>query len=290
MKVKQRRIGWLMLAPVLTLIVVINTGPILYSIALAFFRWNLTQANVPPRFVGLENFINLFTKDPQFLGALKHTFVLMFGVIVAETILGMILALLLNNNLMGTSFFTSLLLIPMSISPAIVGFLFQVLLNDNLGPINYFIKSLGLKAPQWLSDPSISLLSVGLVDIWQQTPFLVLLFLAGLRSLPVEPYEAATVDGASAWQRFTYLTLPLLKPVLFVAVLIRMMDLYKMFDLIYLLTFGGPGTSTQVLSFYGYKVGITQFRLGYASSISFVMVQLFIILVILYSRILKSEE
>ena len=137
----------MLVAPVLTIIFVINAGPILYSIALAFFRWNLTQAKVPPRFVGLENFITLFTKDPQFLGALKHTFTLMLGVIVVEIILAMIIALLLNNNLVGISIVTSLLLIPMSISPAIVGFLFQVLLNDNLGPINYFIRSFGLIAP-----------------------------------------------------------------------------------------------------------------------------------------------
>ena len=283
-----RRMAWILVAPVLVVIVAVNLAPMLYSIGLSFFRWNLAQAYIPPKFVGLGNFVRLFTADAQFVGALLNTFLLMFGVVTIQAILGMAIAILLNQKLVGTRVITALLLIPMSISPTIVGFLFQVLFNDSLGPINFLIRRIGLKAPLWISSSSTALMSVGLVDIWQWTPFLVVLFLAGLRSLPIEPFEAATVDGASNWQKFYYLTLPLLKQVIGISIILRMMDIFKMFDLVYLLTFGGPGTSSQTLSFYGFRIGIHLFQVGYAASISFVMVQIFIFLIVIYFRLIRD--
>jgi len=163
--------------------------------------------------------------------------------------------------------------------------LFSSLLSSSLGPINYWLGSIGIPGPSWLGDAHWALPSVILVDTWQWTPFMILLTLAGLRSLPQEPIEAALVDGASAWQRFRYVKLPMLIPVLTVAVLLRAIDSFKTFDLVYLLTFGGPGTSSTTMSFYGYKVGLQSFDIGNASAIAFVMVQVFIVFVILfYSR------
>jgi len=167
----------------------------------------------------------------------------------------------------------------------VVGLLFSSLFNSTLGPVNYLLNAIGLPAPSWLGDAKWALASVIIVDTWQWTPFMILLTLAGLRSLNPEPIEAALVDGASAWQRFRYVKLPMLLPVLTVAMLLRAIDSFRTFDLVFLLTFGGPGTSSTTMSFYGFKVGLQNFDIGRASAIAFLMVQVFIIFVLLfYSR------
>jgi multiple sugar transport system permease protein len=283
--VESRRTPWLMVLPALLLVLGINIVPLIYSSVLAFFRWNLTQASVPPRWVGLDNFIHLLFNDPQFLGSAVNTAVMVVAAVVIQTLLGVSVALLLDQKLRFTGVATTLLLIPLAMAPAVVGLLFSSLLSGSLGPINYWLESIGIPGPSWLGDAHWALPSVILVDTWQWTPFMILLTLAGLRSLPEEPIEAALVDGASAWQRFRYVKLPMLIPVLTVAVLLRAIDSFKTFDLVYLLTFGGPGTSSTTMSFYGYKVGLQSFDIGNASAIAFVMVQVFIVFVILfYSR------
>jgi multiple sugar transport system permease protein len=286
---KRRRVAWSLAAPAIIVLLIISTAPLIYTAVLSFFQWDLTRANIAPKFLGLGNYIQLLTKDSQFLEATWHTALLMGISVPVQTVIAMGLALLLNQNLFGTRVFTSILLIPMSVSSAIVSFLFGILFNDTLGPINFLFREVGLPGPKWVSDPSLSLFSVGLVDTWQWTPFLVLMFMAALKGLPEEPYEAAKVDGASAWQLFRYLTLPLMKYVIAVGVMLRAMDVFKWFDYCYLLTSGGPGTSSQVLSYYGYKVGTQLFRIGYASAISVLMTLVFVVLAILYYRLIREQ-
>lgn len=279
-----RRTPWLMILPALVVILVINIVPLLYGTVLAFYRWNLTQAQVPPRFVGIDNFVRLLT-SPAFLDAAWHTALFVVVAVTLETILGLAIAHLLDQRLRGTGLVTALMIVPLALAPSVVGVLFGNLLSESLGPVNYWLGQLGMPQPPWLSDAHWSLWTVVLVDTWQWTSFMALLCLAGLRALPSEPTEAASVDGANAWQQFRFVTLPMLKPVLMVAILIRAIDAYKTFDLVYLLTFGGPGTSSQVLSFYGYKVGIEFFDIGTASAIALIMVQVFIVLaIVFYSR------
>jgi multiple sugar transport system permease protein len=274
-----------MVLPALLLVLAINVFPLVYSTILAFFQWNLTQAQVAPKFVGLDNFIRLLTRDPQFVMAAANTAIVVVATVVIQTVLGVAIALLLDQKLRFTFVATTLLLIPLALAPAVVGLLFSSLLSGSLGPINYWLGAIGLPAPSWLGDPHWALASIILVDTWQWTPFMILLTLAGLRSLPNEPVEAALVDGASAWQRFRFVKLPMLLPVLTVAVLLRAIDSFKTFDLVFLLTFGGPGTSSTTLSFYGYKVGLQAFDIGRASAIAFLMVQVFIVFVVIfYSR------
>lgn len=274
-----------MVLPALILILGINIVPLVYSTILSFFQWNLTQAQIAPRWVGLDNFIRLLTRDPQFLTSAMNTAIVVVGTVVIQTVLGVAVALLLDQKLKLTGLATTLLLIPLALAPAVVGLLFSSLLSGSLGPINYWLEAIGLPAPSWLGDARWALPSVILVDTWQWTPFMILLTLAGLRSLPQEPIEAAVVDGASSWQRFRYVKLPMLLPVLTVAVLLRAIDSFKTFDLVFLLTFGGPGTATTTMSFYGYKVGLQAFDIGRASAIAFLMVQVFIVFVIIfYSR------
>jgi multiple sugar transport system permease protein len=271
-----------MVLPALLIVLAVNIVPLVYSTILAFFQWNLTQAQVPPRWVGLDNFIRLLTRDPQFLASALNTAVVVAATVAIQTVLGVAVALLLDQKLRFTGLATTLLLIPLALAPAVVGLLFSSLLSGSLGPINYWLESIGLPAPSWLGDAHWALPSIILVDTWQWTPFMILLTLAGLRSLPQEPIEAAVVDGASSWQRFRYVKLPMLLPVLTVAVLLRAIDSFKTFDLVFLLTFGGPGTSSTTLSFYGYKVGLQAFDIGRASAIVFLMVQVFIVFVIIF--------
>ncbi|MEX0625572.1 MAG: sugar ABC transporter permease [Chloroflexota bacterium] len=274
-----------MVLPALLLILAINIVPLVYSTILSFFQWNLTQAQVPPRWVGLDNFIRLLTRDPQFITSAMNTAIVVVATVAIQTVLGVAIALLLDQKLKFTAVATTLLLIPLALAPAVVGLLFSSLLSGSLGPINYWLDAIGLPAPSWLGDARWALPSVILVDTWQWTPFMILLTLAGLRSLPQEPIEAAVVDGAGSWQRFRFVKLPMLLPVLTVAVLLRAIDSFKTFDLVFLLTFGGPGTASTTMSFYGYKVGLQAFDIGRASAIAFLMVQVFIVFVIIfYSR------
>jgi multiple sugar transport system permease protein len=283
--IESRRTPWLMVLPALLLILAINIVPLVYSTVLAFFQWNLIQAATPPRFIGIDNFIRLITRDPQFISATLNTGIMVVATVAVQTVLGVAVALLLDQKLRFTGVATTLLLVPLALAPAVVGLLFSSLFNSTLGPVNYLINAIGLPAPSWLGDAKWALASVIIVDTWQWTPFMILLTLAGLRSLNPEPIEAALVDGASAWQRFRYVKLPMLLPVLTVAMLLRAIDSFRTFDLVFLLTFGGPGTSSTTMSFYGFKVGLQNFDIGRASAIAFLMVQVFIIFVLLfYSR------
>lgn len=286
--VSTRRTAWLMALPACVALLAINGVPLVYSTVLAFFRWNLTQAFRPPRFVGLDNFIQL-VGTAQFWDSTLHTMILMFGAVALEAVIGLGIALLLDQRLRGTSAAASMLLIPVAIAPAVVGFLFGNLLNESLGPINYYLSALGLPAPPWLSSSTWALPSIILVDVWQWTPFMMLLLLAGLRSLSPEIQEAAKVDGAGWWQGLRYVTLPMLRPVIAIAILLRAIDAFKTFDLVFLLTFGGPGTSSQTLSFYGYTIGVQFFDIGRASAISFVMVQIFIVFALVYFRVARER-
>jgi multiple sugar transport system permease protein len=283
--IESRRTPWHMVLPALLLILAINIVPLVYSTVLAFFHWNLIQAATPPRFIGIDNFIRLITRDPQFISATLNTGIMVVATVAVQTVLGVAVALLLDQKLRFTGVATTLLLIPLALAPAVVGLLFSSLFNSTLGPVNYLLNAIGLPAPSWLGDAKWALASVIIVDTWQWTPFMILLTLAGLRSLNPEPIEAALVDGASAWQRFRYVKLPMLLPVLTVAMLLRAIDSFRTFDLVFLLTFGGPGTSSTTMSFYGFKVGLQNFDIGRASAIAFLMVQVFIIFVLLfYSR------
>jgi multiple sugar transport system permease protein len=286
--VSTRRTAWLMALPACLALIAINGAPLVYSTVLAFFHWNLTQAFRPPRFVGLDNFAEL-AGSADFWNATIHTFVLVFWTVALEALFGLAIALLLDQRLRGSSLASALLLVPIAMAPAVVGFLYANLLNESLGPINYYLTALGLPAPPWLSSPQWALPTIILVDVWQWTPFMMLLLLAGLRSLPPEIDEAARVDGAGFWSRLRFVTLPMLRPVLAIAILLRAIDAFKTFDLVYLLTFGGPGTSSQTLSFYGYLIGVQYFDVGQASAIAFVMVQVFIVFALVYFRVARER-
>ena len=253
---QMRRFGWLLVLPACLFVIVMNIFPALFTIVSSLFRWNLASTRIPPRFIGFGNYKELLLQEPQLPQAVLNTLMFIFGTVSLQVVAGIAIALLLNQGLKGTRVATALLLIPMTIAPAVVAWLFSVLLNESLGPVNYVLSSLGLFAPPWLSDAHWALPTIILVDAWQWTPFIIIITLAGLRSQPMSMFEAAMLDGAGALARFRYITLPLLRPMLTVAILLRTVDAFKMFDLVYLLTGGGPGTASQTLSLYGYRLGL----------------------------------
>jgi multiple sugar transport system permease protein len=199
-----------------------------------------------------------------------------------QLVLGMGIALLLQRQVVAQGLIRTALLLPMMTTPVVVGLIWRFMFNPTQGIVNYLLGLIGIPGPNWLGGLQTGLLSVMIADIWEWTPFMVLILLAALQTLPQEPYEAAAIDGASTWQTFLHITLPLLRPTIVVAVLLRAIDSFKTFDLVYVMTNGGPGTSTETLSFYTYKWGFKFFQMGYASALSFVM----LIMVIIFANIL----
>jgi multiple sugar transport system permease protein len=209
----------------------------------------------------------------------------MVGAISLEFIFGLGIALLLDYDLKAKRFFRSIILIPMMCTNVVIGLTWRLMYNYQFGIINYFLVELGLQPVEWLSNVSIVLPAVILVDVWNTTSFVALLLLAGLQALPDEPFEAARIDGASAQQRFWYLTLPLLRPTILVALLWRVIDTFRIFDVIYLLTAGGPARATETISIYVYRYGFQTFDLGFASAASYTMILIMLVIAVFLARL-----
>ncbi|OJY34016.1 MAG: hypothetical protein BGP06_11560 [Rhizobiales bacterium 65-9] len=282
--------GWALVLPACSFVLALNIFPALFTIVTSFFRWNFVNKRIPPRFVFLGNYQELLFSEPLLPQAVLNTLFFILGTVSLQVVAGVAIAMLLNQGLRGTRVATALLLIPMAIAPAVIAWLFSILLNEALGPVNYALQALNLSAPPWLSDARWALPTIVLVDAWQWTPFIVIISLAGLRSQPPSVFEAAMLDGANARQRFRYITLPLLRPVLIIAILLRTVDAFKMFDLVYLLTGGGPGTSSQTLSLYGYRLGVVQFDVGRGSTVSTIMLMIAMAFAILFYRAARVRQ
>ena len=285
---KARRI-WQQIEPVLYIgpaflvLIIILIYPLGYSFWLSFHEWTLRGFVNGVPWVGLENYASLFT-NPDFMTSLRITFTFVICAISVEFILGMGLALLLNQSLRGEGLIRSAILLPMMCTNVVVGLTWRLLFNYQFGIINYYIALAGLTPVEWLSSPSLAMLSVVIVDVWNTTSFVALMLLAGLQSLPDEPFEAARIDGASRWQTFIYLTLPLLRQTILVALLWRLIDTFRVFDVVYLLTAGGPARATEVVSIYVYNYGFKSFNLGYASAASYGMILIMIVIAGLLAR------
>ncbi len=267
-------IPWL--APLVALLVVFTVYPLLYNIWLSFHEF------VPKRraleFVGFENWIQLWG-DTRFWASMGVTFVYFFVALFFQVTLGMAIALLLDAELPGFGMLRAVLSMTLVIPPAIAGMMFLLMQDPQFGVLTYFLSQLGLldQGTPILSTSSTALAGVLLVEIWQWTPFMVLIFMAGLRALPTEPYEAAMIDGASSWQTFRRLTLPMMSKVIAVAILLRGIDLFRVFDYVFVMTSGGPGTATYSMSYYAWQQTFTATNWGYGATIS--LVSLFIIMV-----------
>jgi multiple sugar transport system permease protein len=277
---RKRRAAILFVLPAALTLLAITIFPLIYELRLAFMAWELTT-DTPAMFVGLQNFGRILFRDPRFWSSMRVTATLMVFGVALQLSIGTGLALLLNRLGRWRTPLVSLLLIPVMIAPVVAGFQFRMIYHDQFGPLNYVIELLtfGLWGGfAWIADPQVALFAILMTDVWQWTPFLMLIVLAGLQSVPVELYEAAEVDGASSWQTFWRITIPLLMPVVVIGILIRAMDSFKLFDIVYLVTGGGPGNVTETISFYTYLQGFKFFSLGYTAAMAFI--QLIVITVI----------
>ncbi len=283
----ERRAKYYFVVPTLLYLLLIGIFPLIFSFGLSFLNWDVA-AQRPMSFAGLANYGELMG-DYRFWRTLLNTIIFAVVAVTLEIIFGLGLALLLNRELRGQSVFRVLLMLPMMATPVAVGYTWRMLYHVTNGPINHILRVLNLPMGTWLSDGSTSLMSVIITDIWQWTPFAFIILLAGLQSLPAEPFEAAKVDGASGVQTLFYLTLPMIRPLLVIVFLLRMVEAIKIFDIIYVMTAGGPGISTETSTMYAKLVSLTQFRLGYGAAIAYVLLILAIIVFIILTRVLPTE-
>jgi multiple sugar transport system permease protein len=266
--------------PVIFLLVLVILAPLCYSFYISLHKY-LLQLGLG-KWTYLQNYLNAFKSRP-FIVSIKNTFVLTFSVVSLEFVIALGLALALNrNDIKGKKFFSIILMIPIMMPPIVVGLIWRLLLHPDLGIINYFLGLLGIPAQGWYGDPKLAMLTVILVDVWHETSLLLIIILSGLASLDKTPYEAAKVDGASNLQTFYYITLPMLAPVLTVAILIRMIAAIKTYDLIYILTRGGPGFKTETMSYTVYKMAFRKLSVSDAAAQSFIL----LIIIFIFSYIL----
>lgn len=267
----------ILLLPTIVLLLSLSLFPMFFSLWLSFNEWNLADRTATWHFVGLKNFATIFTTDPFFWPSVKVTLVFVGSTVAIETILGLVIALLFNDEFRGRGAVRTIIVLPLMISPVVVGLIWRFMYNTDRGMLNYLLYLLGIDLVDWLGRQATALPAVMLADVWEWTPFIALIMMAALQALPDEPFEAALIDGASSWQMFRYVTLPMIRPALMVAILIRTMDAFKIFDAIYVLTLGGPGVSTQVIGLYTYKWGFKFFQMGYASALSYLMILMLVI-------------
>ena len=282
----ERALPYLLVAPAVMVLFALSIYPLFYAVRVSF----QTGAGQNTRWT-LQNFTRL-ASDDFFHAALAHTLIYATVALTFEFLLGLGLALLLNREMRGRNLFRAALLVPLMLPPVVVGVVWRLMLNPNFGSINGTLKSMGFgtEALTWTASPKLALMSVIAVDVWQWTPFVFLVLLAGLQAIPQEPYEAARIDGSSAWQTFLHITLPLLKPAILIALLLRTMDLLRVFDQIFILTEGGPGFATETISLYIYRAAFRFGNFGYAVAMSFVLLIVTNIISLLYIRLLQRQE
>lgn len=261
--------------------------PLIYSFITSFFSIDLKHKGWG-KFVGFQNYIDAF-KDTYYTGSLLRTIIFAVIVVTVEFLIGFGIALLLNTNIKGKSIYFSIIIIPMMMTPVAVGLCWRLLLHNTLGIVNWLLSFIGLQH-SWLADNSTALGTIMFIDIWQQVSYMVLVLLAGLVSLPKEPYEAAAIDGASNLQSFKKITLPLMMPTFGVAILLRLITAFKTYDLIYVLSKGGPGTSTEVVSYYIYRTGFINLKMSSASAMSFILLLLLVPASYLTVMIMKNRS
>lgn len=258
-----RHAQWLFPLPALLAILILIVGPVLANFVLATYDFFIGSA---PRFIGLDNFTNALA-DRRFWNGLRNTFYFTGMAVPLQLLFGLGIALLFNRDFIGKGFVRTIILLPMVATPVAIALIWALMFNPSLGVLNYFLESLGLPRSLWVADASLVIPSLVLVDVWQWSPFIALILLAALQGVPLEFYEAARIDGANAWQNFWHITLPGIRAAIVVALILRSIDALKTFDIIYVITQGGPGTASETLNVFAFKTGFEFFRAGYAATL-----------------------
>ena len=252
--------------PAVVVVFILMVFPVFYTVYMSLHSW-FASSLTGPEFIGLQNFKRAFTQDERFRNAIWLTLYFTVLATALQLVLGVSLALLLNRPFRGKGFFRSIFLLPMVATPVAIALVWMMMYNPTLGVMNYLVGLVGLGPYTWVSDVRLVIPALAVVDTWEWTPLITLITLAGLATLPLEPYESALIDGATPAQMFWRITLPLLRPTIMVALLFRSIDCLKTFDIIYVMTAGGPGFASETLNVYTFQVGLFYFHIGYACSL-----------------------
>ena len=283
---RDRRFGWLLTAPGLTALMLVVTFPLFFTVFVSGFEYTLIHRSFNT-FVGIENYRSAFGEN-YFGEALWVTLKFVVCVVLLEFVIGLTIALMLNSVTRFKDVYYLILLMPLLINPVVVALIWRMFLHPELGIVNYLLGLVGIAKVNWLGDPVIAFWTVVLTDIWHQVSFMIVLLLAGLSALPKEPYEAARMDGASTLQSFIHVTLPLMRPVIIVTLLIRLIFAVKTFDLVYVMTRGGPGTATDLISYFIYRSAFFGLNIGQASAISVLLLVIVLALTAYLYRYMRS--
>ena len=260
------RYSLLLITPAMLIILFFALIPLFYAIDVSFRHADLTMGGIQ-QFVGLDNYRTVL-REPQFWNAIRVTLQFTVSAVVVEMGLGILIAFLVNGVTKGKGIIRSLLILPLATAPAVTGLFWRYLYDTQFGLFNYFLGLVGLPQPNWLGDVHLGLFSLIIFDVWQWTPFVTLIVLAGLQSLPREPFEAAELDGASTFRVLRKLTFPMLMPVLTLVGVLRTIDSLRLYDSVATLTRGGPGNVTETMTYYLYRQGLVFFRMDYASTMA----------------------
>jgi len=268
--------------PATVVVAAVIVFPWLFTIYMSVHDWNVSGAVT---FVALDNFRALFT-DQRFYESVFHTLYFTVLAVVFPILLGTAAALVFHRNFKGRGLLRGIFIMPMMATPVAIALVWTMMFHPQLGVLNYLLSLVGIPAQLWVFHPTTVIPSLVLVETWQWTPLVMLIVLGGLAAIPTEPYESAQIDGASFWQVFRFITLPLIMPFLFIAGMIRMIDAVKSFDIIFAITQGGPGSASETINIYLYSVAFTYYDLGYGSAIAVVFFLLIVALaaVMLYAR------
>lgn len=261
----ERNIRYVFTLPAVIFVVVMVAFPLGYTAVISFRDWNLTTY-AQQKWIGVQNYVTLFT-DARFWAAMGRTLAFSFGAVALETVLGVSIALFLNHEIRGKNLAKTLFLLPMVATPVAVGMVWLLIYEPSIGLANHVLQLVGIGAQPWLTTRRTVLGSLMLVDVWQWTPIIMLISLAGLAILPRDPYDSARIDGANRLQILSRITLPLVMPTVLIGILIRLIDALKTYDIIYSTTQGGPGEASETLNILGYVLGFSYFKMGLGAAL-----------------------
>jgi len=281
----ERNLRYLFPLPALLFVLLLMVFPVVYTLVISFTDWALTSGR-PMKFVGLQSYLKVL-KEPRFLAALGRTFVFTMGAVLAEAVIGTAIALVFHREFVGKNTVKFVLLLPLVSTPVAIGIVWNLFYDPTIGFLNYCLNLMGLPQSGWVTETATVLPSLMLVDVWQWTPMIALIVLAGLASLSTEPYESAKVDGASSLQTFIHITLPMIMPTVLTAIVLRAVDALKTFDIIYAMTGGGPGYSSETINIMAFKFSFEYFELGSASAI---LVFLFFLVLLFSLAVMKLRR
>ena len=281
----ERNLKFIFPLPAIIFVILLMIFPVCYTLFISFTDWALTSGR-PMRFVGFGSYLGVL-RNSRFLAAIWRTFAFTLGAVAVEAVLGTVIALILNREFRGKGLLKFILLLPLVVTPVAIGIVFNLFYDPTIGFLNWVLNSLGLPQSGWVTGEKTVLPSLMLVDVWQWTPMIALIVLAGLSGLSPEPFESAKVDGASAVQTFFRVTLPMVMPTMLTAIVLRAVDALKTYDIIYAMTKGGPGYASETLNILAYKLSFEYFTLGQSSA---ALVFLFLIVLVFSLGVMQLRK